>query len=86
MAKNSNQQLREDIFDKMWSLSGSLNGIGALLQQQAPNASYCYNHDELFGLGQLLKLLSDEISIIEDTLRCEQSNLSKKVPKNKKKS
>lgn len=79
MAKNSNQQPRDDIFDKMWSLSGSLNGIGALLQQQDPNAGYCYNHDELFGLGQLLKLLSDEISKIEDTLRSGSKSTSDEI-------
>ncbi len=79
MATNSNQQLRGEIFDKMWSLSGSLNGIGALLQQQDPNASYCYDHDELFGLGQLLKLLSSEISKIEDILRSGNKSISDKV-------
>ena len=56
-----------DIFDKLSTLSASLRGVGALLEQQGSNSSF--EHDELFGLGNLLKFTSEEILKIEDQLR-----------------
>lgn len=63
MQKNN----REEICNRLWEISGALHGIGALLQQQDKSASY--EHSELFGLGQLLKSLSEEITKLEDQLR-----------------
>ena len=61
-----NENLR-DIFDKLGTLSASLRGVGALLEQQGSNSSF--EHDELFGLGNLLKFTSEEILKIENQLR-----------------
>jgi len=53
---------------QLWAIRGSLKGMGALLEQQCHDP--CYEGDEMFGLGQLCKLLSDQLDRIEDILRC----------------
>jgi hypothetical protein len=57
----------EDICHQVWIVSGALKGIGALLQRQS--CELPYEHDELFGLGQLLTKLSGNLSELEDNLR-----------------
>lgn len=58
----------EAICIRLWSVRGSLRGVGALLEQQSLSA--CYETDELFGLGQLCKSFSGQLDKIEDILRC----------------
>lgn len=67
MSKKKNKEFRDSIYNRLWTLSGTLRGVGALLEQQSSSA--CYDHDELFGLGQFLKSLGEETSKIEDSLR-----------------
>ncbi len=82
MLKDKNQKFRDHIYERMWILSGSLRGVGALLQQQDPSPSY--DHDDLFGLGQFLKSSSEEISKIEDILRCGRDSMLDEALKNEK--
>lgn len=58
----------ENICLQLWEIRGALKGIGGLLEQQVSNP--CYLQGELSGLGQLLKKFSDDISKVEDILRC----------------
>ncbi len=60
-----------DLCHRIWSISGALKGIGALLEQQSSNPYY--EKDELFGLGQFLKKSSEELSRIEDDIRSSKS-------------
>lgn len=53
---------------RLWKISGGLNGLGALLKSQTQET--CYEDGELFGIGQILKSFSYEISVIEDILQC----------------
>lgn len=53
----------EEVCYRLWMLGGSLKGIGTLFEQQEMH-SY-YEKDELFGIGQLLKCLSREMSHLE---------------------
>tara|TARA_Y100000768_G_scaffold388691_1_gene386196 strand:- start:3214 stop:3474 length:261 start_codon:yes stop_codon:yes gene_type:complete len=80
MLEDKNKKFKDHIFDRMWVLSGSLRGVGALLQQQS--SSNCYDHDELFGLGQFLKLSSEEIIKLEDILRCGRDSVLDDALKN----
>ncbi len=57
----------EIISQKLWEVGKSLKGLGALLEQQVALPSY--SDAELFGLGQLLRLISDEILKTEENLR-----------------
>lgn len=83
MLKDKNKEFRDHIYERMWILSGSLKGVGALLQQQ--DSSPSYDHDELFGLGQFLKASSEEVSKIEDILRCGRDSMLDEVLKTDKK-
>lgn len=62
-------ELVRDLCHRLWYLGGSLKGVGALLEQQSSQSSY--ESDELFGLGQFLKNSSEELSKIEDLIRCQ---------------
>lgn len=70
------------VCEQLWMIEGSLRGLGASLQQQS--TSPCYDADELFGLGQLLKVLSEKISVLEDILTCgydSRANAKESKPK-----
>ncbi len=79
MLENKSDDFKNHIFNRLWALSGSLKGIGALLEQQS--SSPCYDHDELFGLGQFLKNSAEEITKIEDILRCGRDSMLDEVLK-----
>ncbi len=79
--ENRNKKFWDHVFDRMWTLSGSLRGVGALLEQQM--SSPCYNSDELFGLGQFLKSSSEEIMKLEDILRCGRDSVLDDALENK---
>jgi len=54
------------VCDSLFKIQGGLDGLGSLLEFQSSEA--CYSPDDLFGVGQLLRLLSHELSIQEDIL------------------
>lgn len=53
--------------DDIWEVSCALKGLGALFEQQ--KLEMCYEDSELFGIGQCIKLLSQRLVCIEDSLR-----------------
>ena len=54
--------------DRMLNIQSGLYGLGSLFEYQSSDA--CFSPDELFGIGQLLKQISHELSIQEDILSC----------------
>ncbi|MCP4913228.1 MAG: hypothetical protein GY909_08910 [Oligoflexia bacterium] len=72
-------ELEKRLYERMWALSGALKGVGALLKQQDRHP--CYGHEELFGLGQFLEISAEELSDIEETLRCRPEKISKQSKK-----
>ena len=69
------QGLMDNICYRLRMIEGSLNGLGALFKQGVDDFS-C-DADELFGIGQLLKSLSLEISRIEDILNCGHDSMER---------
>ena len=63
--------------DDIWEVSSALNGLGSLFEQQKTEISY--NESELFGIGQCIKLLSQKLISVEDSLR---ENFSKNEDEN----
>ena len=63
-----NKEKIDDVCKRLWATSGALNGLGALFEQATRDP--CLDGDEFFGLGQLLKNLSQELSKLEDILHC----------------
>ena len=57
----------EAALNQLSDLSGSLNGLAGALSSGTNNP--CLDGDELYGLGQLLKLLSKQILEAEESLR-----------------
>lgn len=53
---------------RLLELEGSLKGLGVLFQYHGNESAP--SPDELSGIGQLLKGLAKEVSILEDILRC----------------
>ena len=63
-----NQELIDNICSQLKTTAGSLAGLGALFEQGASDS--CFVAEELFGIGQLLKNLSAQLSQQIDLLRC----------------
>ncbi len=66
--KYLNQEKLNKVCKQLWELQGSLKGLGALFQRQN-NETYM-SPEELFGIGQLLQKIANELSEQEDILRC----------------
>ena len=64
-----NKKIINDISHRLWGLEGSLMGLGALFEQ-AHDGDFCFESKEIFGIGQLLKVLSAETARLDDILRC----------------
>lgn len=58
----------EYICKRLWQVRYAILGMGAMFEYQGTEA--CYSQDELFGIGQALKLSSRELEVLEDILRC----------------
>jgi hypothetical protein len=62
-----NSEIIDHVCNSLWDIEGSLNGIGALMEQQTSDPYY--KNEEIYGIGQLLKRIAREISSLEDILR-----------------
>ena len=60
------------ITTRLWELESILKGLAALFQQHGGDGDFA--SDELFGIGQILKGLSQELSTLEDILNCGPGN------------
>lgn len=63
-----NQKVIDKVKERLWIICGSLRGLGSLFRQT--NTSAVFETEELFGIGQLLEKLSEEVGILEDILNC----------------
>ena len=59
----------EHVSNQLWKIGSSLNGLGAVFQLKQERGDSSIDVDELYGIGQLLKGLSKQLSVVEDILR-----------------
>ena len=52
----------------LWEVESALNGLGAVFR--SGKNELLPDEDEWFGIGQILKIFSHRISILDDILRC----------------
>ncbi len=62
-----NHDQLEDICFRLFQVQRGLLGLASLFAFQSKEA--CYDCEELYGIAQLLKLLSKELVSVEDILR-----------------
>ena len=58
----------DNVCNRLFEIQSGLDGLGSLFEFQSREANL--SPDELFGVGQLMKQLSRELSTQEDILRC----------------
>ena len=68
-----NKELINEVCERVWTVNGSLRGVGGLLVR--PSKESEITSEELYGLGQLLQKLAEELGILEDILRCGYSTI-----------
>ena len=71
MAYNIEDHSIYKICDRLDRASGSLKGLAGLLCQSSRDI--CFADGELYGLGQLVGSIADELHFLEDTLRSGRS-------------
>ena len=62
-----NKEKSEEVCRQLWDLKDSLIGISGLITQGA-SQSPCYSNDEIYGLGILVKKMSEDVFRIEQIL------------------
>lgn len=62
-----NKETFDQITDELFCTYSSLDGVSALLCRTRTELSL--NEDELLGIGQLIKLISNKIKDIEETAK-----------------
>ena len=62
-----NENEHKSLCNRLSDVSGSLKGVSGLFNQLSEHA--CLETSELYGIGQLLSCLSDELVCLEDKLR-----------------
>ena len=69
--RHLSKEKMEHITNRLWELECSLEGLGALFQgARTDRDGSSFDTDELFGMGQLFKGLSKQVSVLEDILKC----------------
>lgn len=71
-----NKETVDKVIERLWIASGSLRGLGSLFRQVGLNA--VFESEELFGIGQILGSLSEELGVLEDILNCGYDSMTKK--------
>lgn len=69
-----NKETVDKVIERLWIASGSLRGLGSLFRQVSLNA--IFESEELFGIGQILGSLSEELGVLEDILNCGYDSVS----------
>ena len=65
-SKKLSNEKKEILTNKLWRLESALNGLGAVFQCEKESI---FNSDELYGIGNLMKILSSQIAEVENELR-----------------
>ena len=68
------KKLVDKTCERLWTINGSLKGLGGLFTTGARDI--CFDGEEFYGVGQLLRKLGEEIEAIEDLLRCGQDSMA----------
>ena len=58
------------VTNRLWEVESSLRGLARLFQYKEEIGVVDFDVEEFFGIGQLLTVLSREISVQEDILKC----------------
>ena len=66
--KHLTKERFDSVCHRLFEIQSGLDGLGSLFESQRGEASF--SPAELFGVGQLIKQLSRELSIQEEILRC----------------
>lgn len=59
--------------ENIWAVASSLRGLSGLFNSGARDI--CFDDEELFGIGQLLRKLGDDLQVIEDVLKCGEDSM-----------
>ncbi len=70
------KKLIDKTCERLWTINGSLKGLGGLFTTGARDI--CFDGEEFYGVGQLLRKLGEETEAIEDLLRCGQDSMADK--------
>lgn len=70
------KKLVDKTCERLWTINGSLKGLGGLFTTGARDI--CFDGEEFYGVGQLLRKLGEEVEAIEDLLRCGQDSMADK--------
>ncbi len=70
------KKLIDKTCERLWRINGSLKGLGGLFTTGARDI--CFDGEEFYGVGQILRKLGEEIEAIEDLLRCGQDSMADK--------
>lgn len=76
----------DKVCERLWHAHGSLLGLGGLFTQGTRDI--CFDDGEFYGIGLLIKTISQELEILEDILRCgidSTANEGNGMPSNNKK-
>ncbi len=67
----------KNICHRLFEIQSGFNGLGSLFEFQSQHS--CMSPDEFFGVGKLIKLLAEDLSIQEEILRtcCDASSMTK---------
>ena len=58
------------VVDELWVIESSLSGMGALFQIKDTSGSIDVDVSDFHGIGNALKKISKDISILQDILNC----------------
>ena len=64
----------EHVENGLWEISSALNGLGSVFQ--GGKNEIPLENDEWFGVGQMLKIISQRASSLEDILRCGHDSMA----------
>ena len=56
--------------DKLWEIESSLTGMAALFRSKEEMGTSVFDTDELYGIGNLLKSISEKLAVQRDILQC----------------
>ena len=81
LSKNKFNHVRQNLLQ----IENGLSGLGALFEDQG--ATWALSQNELFGIGQIIKLMGHQLSIQNDILDCgyDSKAITKTSPKIPKK-
>ena len=60
----------EQVQGRLWEIESSLNGMAALFRSKEGMETSVFDTDDLYGIGNLLKTISEKLAVQTDILQC----------------